>query len=1553
MNSKVSPKKPNPKGKAATIIPASPLAVVTLLWDQDARPLKPEWLKQLRQQGLSGPLLSLRLEGDETIQVLDGRLDAPRDWAARLDAQFPGHPVLVLRAGLVVPEHLGIRLAELVKPAHELDAVLLPGNYHPLADPLAELAAPWPQAHLDRWCLLAGDRLLRPVGTMRWDAAWITLRGLKRLAVGLDLEAVAIADDLYVVDPAAGDDPHTYPQPPLGDVRLRLSELSRENADRLPAIGPDPRPVTLHIAHDWGGGVARWISDFIAGDDHGHHLVLAATSDPAHHQYGQYLELYAAGPGQGRIRRVRLDPPIDSSVIHHPGYRAQLGRWIERFGIGRVIVSSLIGHSLDCLETGLPTIQVLHDYYPAWPLLDVDPLPWTRTDSPPALAAALENSGKNLLFRQTESEFWARLAEGWRSRVLANQVRLVSPTGHVAERWRALQPEAALEIQVIPHGFTPWPGRPAKIKPRPPTRPLHLVILGRLTPGKGLNLLLESLPDLHGQVRITALGCGLPGHALFGHAGVDVIVDYDRDQLPDLIRALQPDAALFLSTVPETWNYALSEARALGLVPIATSTGSFCERIRSGVDGILFEAKPAALVETLTALTANPKALDELRNNLPRETRVGDMAKAYRRLAAAKPRLLRDRRQAIDTELMLANLAGRLADLGHEAQKLSTRRQQLEQDLDRRTRWAQTMERRFRERSQWADQLEKEADRLKGLFDSERRRLEQEIERLQALLGSEQHRLEEEIGRLQALLQSEQHRLEEEIVRLQALLQSEQHRLEEEIVRLTDSLHTETTRLEAEVAERQSALDRTQAELSAILSSRSWRITRPLRVLNRLLINGRARGLYHPMRWPRLAGVFLHHWRLRGLRQALFLLQAPPLESSAPASIETVEPPRPEDRIQPVNFTPQEKPQVSIIIPVHNQLHFTAACLHSLGAVATAVTYEVIVVDDASEDHTAGFLDHCTGLTVLQNKTNLGFIGACNRGAEAARGPYLVFLNNDTTLTDGWLDALIDPFRQDPQVGIVGARLVYPDGKLQEAGGIIFSDAFGWNYGRGEDPDQPQFNFLSEADYVSGACLAIPRALFSSLGGFDDFFAPAYYEDTDLCFKARAAGLKVIYQPACTVIHHEGATSGTDETSGAKRFQAINRDKFKTRWADALAKQPKPELAEGKQDQARSLRFHRFARRALVIDATTPQPDHDSGSVRLVALLRILRDLGYQTSFMPENLAWQGRYSRDLQQAGIEVLTAPWITDPEQWLREHGDRLDLVLVSRHYVLGPLLKLIRTYCPRARLLFDTVDLHFLREQREAELAGTAAARRAAARTRASELALVEQADATLVVSPAEQTMLKQLAPDRPVHLVSNIHPVHGPGKPYEARRDLVFVGGFQHPPNQDAARWLIDEILPGVIEAIPQLRLHLIGSRMPDELRERRAPGLKVHGFVANLEPFMTGCRISVAPLRYGAGVKGKVNQAMSYGLPVVATSCAAEGMYARHEHDMLIADETASFVAQIVRLYHDPDLWQRLANNGLTNVRTHFSEAAARSALEIAVRQEPDPPSRTRSGTDS
>ncbi len=727
-------------------------------------------------------------------------------------------------------------------------------------------------------------------------------------------------------------------------------------------------------------------------------------------------------------------------------------------------------------------------------------------------------------------------------------------------------------------------------------------------------------------------------------------------------------------------------------------------------------------------------------------------------------------------------------------------------------------------------------------------------------------------------------------------------------------------------------LKNTYAERDALLRSTSWRITAPMRFAVRRMQALRARLRFAASRLKAIVHRTRGSLASRGfagtMKRALDEFQRKQMPAAAPLV------PEPSEHFAPFAVPTNDAPQVSIVIPVFNKIAYTAACLRSLAEHAEGIAFETIVVDDCSSDATAERLAQIDGIRVHRNAQNLGFVGSCNAGAAMARGEFIVFLNNDTVVTAGWLRALLDCFAQEPDAGLIGSKLVYPDGRLQEAGGIVFSDGSGWNYGRFDDPSDPRYNTRREADYCSGAAIMLPRALFEKLGGFDTRYAPAYYEDTDLAFSVRESGRKVFVEPRSCVVHFEGITAGTDVASGMKRYQVVNRDKFVEKWKTALARQPAPIHEAKLAERAAHWRDHGHV---LIVDAYTPTPDQDSGSLRMLNLMRLLRNDGYAVSFLPDNRAHAGEYTRAVQDLGVQALYYPFVSDPIAWLREHGKQLSAVILSRHYVAANYVESVRLYAPQARLIFDTVDVHHLREQRVADLEGSADLAQQAARTRAQELRLMRTCDVTLVVSAAEKEILMREVPQARIEVVSNVHQVFGRRRGFEQRRDLVFVGGFQHPPNIDAVLWFVRDVFPRVRERLGDVTFNVIGSKAPPAILDLAHDGVVVHGFVPDIEPFMDSSRLALAPLRYGAGVKGKVNMAMSYGLPVVATSPAAEGMHVRNGIDLLVADSPEDFADAVVRGYTDAALWQTLSDNGLSNVRAHFSFDAARAALRSVL----------------
>jgi GT2 family glycosyltransferase/ubiquinone/menaquinone biosynthesis C-methylase UbiE len=520
----------------------------------------------------------------------------------------------------------------------------------------------------------------------------------------------------------------------------------------------------------------------------------------------------------------------------------------------------------------------------------------------------------------------------------------------------------------------------------------------------------------------------------------------------------------------------------------------------------------------------------------------------------------------------------------------------------------------------------------------------------------------------------------------------------------------------------------------------------------------------------------------------------------------------------PLTLPPLTHVDVSIVIPVYSGAELTDRCLRAIVSNSTDVAYEVILVDDTADADTKSLLASIENARVIANERNLGYLRSVNAGVAAARGRHVVLLNNDTEPRAGWLRAMVDRAESGDDVGVVAAKLVFPDGSLQEAGGIVWRDGNPWNYGRGQDPGAPEFNYVRDVDYGSAAALLVRAELWNEVGGFDERFAPGYFEDTDLCFAARAQGWRVVYEPKAVVIHVEGASQGTDVTTGVKRHQAFNQPKFAAKWKHALLDQPghaSPERAQTASNRNRGSAV-------LIVDHRVPAPDRDSGSLRMKFVLENLVSMGCRVTFVPDDYARVEPYASGLQAMGVEVIYGA--TDIRAVVADLAPRLRLAILSRPYVAARYLHVVREHAPRAIVAYDTVDLHYLREERRARRSpdGDLGVSRS---FRALELGLAKGSDVTLVVTDDERQELQRLDHALHVEVVPNAHRLSD-GCPGPAGRDgLLFVGGFQHTPNIDAAVYLAQSIMPLVWSEIEDATLTIAGPDAPPEVTRLAGWGL--------------------------------------------------------------------------------------------------------------------------------
>lgn len=623
--------------------------------------------------------------------------------------------------------------------------------------------------------------------------------------------------------------------------------------------------------------------------------------------------------------------------------------------------------------------------------------------------------------------------------------------------------------------------------------------------------------------------------------------------------------------------------------------------------------------------------------------------------------------------------------------------------------------------------------------------------------------------------------------------------------------------------------------------------------------------------------------------------------------------------------------RASVIIPVFNKVEFTFQCLRSLLAETDLSETEIIVVDDASTDETARVLSNFGDLLrAFTNERNLGFVGSCNRGASEARGEFLVFLNNDTIVKPGWLSALVETAEADEAVGAVGSLFLYPDGRVQEAGAIVWRDGDASHYGWGRSPEDRRLSFAREVDYCSGASLLIRRELFERLGGFDARYAPAYYEDVDLCMGVRSLGLKVVFQPLSRVVHHEGVTAGRDVDAGRKRYQLVNREQFRAKWRGVLERE---HFARGEAQEERAA-DRRRGPEVLVVNDLLPTPERDAGSARVVFILGILARAG-RVVFVGLNKGGSRERERALWRLGVETL------GQADFLREaRRGRFAAAILSRPEVTEALLPALRRADSQLKIVFDMVDAHFIRAEREHALTHDPSVAEEAARYRELETRLARESDLVWCASPDDARAVSAAAPGAATEVVPTIHNIPRDVPEFDEREGLLFVGNFNHRPNVDAIHFFMRDVMPALRERLPCVPLDVAGPNAPEELRSYAAvEGVRILGFVPDLEPLHARARVFVAPLRFGAGVKGKIGEALAHGLPVVTTSVGAEGMGIEHRRQAMVTDDPREMAGAIAELYGDRGLWQCLSNGGRAHVEKFFAPRAVAETIERSIRR--------------
>ncbi len=637
------------------------------------------------------------------------------------------------------------------------------------------------------------------------------------------------------------------------------------------------------------------------------------------------------------------------------------------------------------------------------------------------------------------------------------------------------------------------------------------------------------------------------------------------------------------------------------------------------------------------------------------------------------------------------------------------------------------------------------------------------------------------------------------------------------------------------------------------------------------------------------------------------------------------------------------RPDVSIVIPVYNNIIYTLTSILSILEHESRLSFEILVGDDGSTDATPRVVPMLgDGVVLVRHDDNKGFLRNCNACAQQANGRFLVFLNNDTIVLPGWLDELIAPLEAGTNIGMTGSKLINGDGSLQEAGGIAWDDGSAWNYGRGADPRLPQFNYSKDVDYCSGASIAVTKVLWDQLDGFDPAFAPAYCEDSDLAFRIRASGSRTRLAASSILVHHEGRSHGSDVGHGIKAYQVINQRAFLERWRSVLAEDNFPNATNVFLARDRS----RYKPHILIVDHYVPQWDRDAGSRTMLHFIRMFVDQGFHVIFWPDNLYRDRRYAKPLQDMGVEIIYGPqYINQFEAWMSTHAADIKYVLLSRPQFAEKYIDFIdRASC---KILYYGHDLHWKRMEKQWSVEEGETLRENIEVVRQLELTICRKSDVVLYPSAEEIAFVKAELPTLEAALAVpawcfNDEEIDGmrSSATHRSGRDpmhVMFVGGFQHTPNVDGMGWFASEVWPLVKQRHPRAKLTIAGSNPPAAIRKLvwASLSITVTGAISDeaLGQLYAQASVAVIPLRFGGGVKGKVIEAFTKGIAVVSTSIGVQGLVSQDDV-ALVADDPQGFAALVGACLEDPSFPTPTIEAAINLIEKDYSSSALVDCLK-------------------
>lgn len=615
------------------------------------------------------------------------------------------------------------------------------------------------------------------------------------------------------------------------------------------------------------------------------------------------------------------------------------------------------------------------------------------------------------------------------------------------------------------------------------------------------------------------------------------------------------------------------------------------------------------------------------------------------------------------------------------------------------------------------------------------------------------------------------------------------------------------------------------------------------------------------------------------------------------------------------NFSTEINPEVSIIIHDVDDFKTILNCLYHIQKYDQNISREIIVINDKNIDEISSYLGNIKGIALINPEESLGLVKSINHAIEKARGKFIYLLDSHALVQENYLSTLVEVFNTKENVGSVGSKMISAENNIASAGNLVFENSEIVELGKSEAIDTPQFNFVRKVDFCAGSLLFSKINKTGDLNLLNQTFSSSHLAEADLCLKLKKEdNLNTYYQPLSEFVCFDNS------------FKIkINNDKegFANLWNSYFTDR---QFLKNEKINYITYKTPNF----LFLEENMPKPDQDSGSRRFMEILKILQKNGHHIVLAVKHFdeAKDSDYIPYFQNAGIEICRD--YVNAQNKIVKVADQvvnalsyIDVVWIFRPLGFDYWYHLIKDKANGKKIIYDMVDLHYLRMERENNYIDVVTNEREKEIIffKEKEYAGMNISDAVISISDEEKnTVSEQGVKKDKIFTVSNIHkPVNNIPLGFSKRDGLLFIGGYNHLPNIDAVKFLHNQIMPLVWAKNDKIRIFILGPDFPVDLKDKfHSERFQILGYQETVDFWFENSRVFVAPLRYGAGVKGKIGQALEFKLPVITTGIGAEGMSLEDAKTALISDENPqNFADKILELYDNENLWQTLHENSL------------------------------------